>query len=143
MKGQHFFGLLGESKPIDTPYSCSFTNRISKLRPSYGSYKCIQGSNSTCHHIETISIKAITSNANVFSAAHITVRPMYIHKNSHFGVKYPPPLFVPVESRIILCNVCDPAYAFSNHEKHELPCKHSLKILSTNFNKVPESLSQL
>lgn len=59
-----------------------------------------------------MSIKAMTSNANVLSAAHISVRPMYIHKNSHFGAKYPPPLFVPVESRIILCNVCDPAYAF-------------------------------
>lgn len=109
--------------------------------------KCIQEHNdsSTCHHIETISIKAITSNANVFSTAHITVRAMYIHKKSHFGAKYPPPLFVPVESRIILCNVCDPAYAFSNHEKHELPTYHI--TLSENidykFHQLPESLSQL
>lgn len=52
-----------------------------------------------------ISINAITSSANVFSTAHIIVRPMYIHKNNHFGAKYPPSLFVPVHNKIILCRV--------------------------------------
>jgi len=85
----------------------------------------IHGNKSTCHHIEIISMKAMTSNANVFNAAHITVRPMYIHKNNHFGAKYPPPLFVPVESRIILCNVCDPAYAFPTMKNHELLVMHT------------------
>lgn len=33
------------------------------------------------------SMKAITSKANVLRNAHITVRPMYMHKNNHFGAK--------------------------------------------------------
>lgn len=39
----------------------------------------------TCHHIEIMSMKAMTSNAKVLSTAHIIVRPMYIHKNNHRG----------------------------------------------------------
>lgn len=39
----------------------------------------------TCHHIEIMSMKAMTSKAKVLSTAHISVRPMYIHKNNHLG----------------------------------------------------------
>lgn len=56
-----------------------------------------------------ISMKAITSSAKVLRKAHISVRPMYMHKNNHLGARYPPSLFVPVHNNIILCNVCDPA----------------------------------
>lgn len=64
-----------------------------------------------------MSIKAITSNANVLRTAHIRVRPTYMHKNSHLGAKYPPSLFVPVHSKMILCSVCDPAYALETKYK--------------------------
>ena len=62
-------------------------------------------------------MKAITSNANVLSTAQIIVRPMYMHKKSHFGAKYPPSLLVPVLNKMMLCSVWDPAYAF--HAKYK------------------------
>lgn len=62
-------------------------------------------------------MKAITSNANVLRNAHMIVRPAYMHKNNHFGAKYPPSLLVPVHNKMMLCSVCDPAYAFGTRKK--------------------------
>lgn len=78
-------------------------------------------------------MKAITSNANVLRTAHITVRPMYMHKKSHLGAKYPPSLFVPVHSKIILCSVCEPAYAFQTNYAKE---KKKRKENSDNLNSI-------
>eukprot|EP01018_Ginkgo_biloba_P019301 Gb_38307 [translate_table: standard] len=41
----------------------------------------------TCHQMDIMSMKAITSKANVFKIAHITVRPMYMDRNTPRGAK--------------------------------------------------------
>lgn len=61
--------------------------------------------------MEIIPRNAMTCNEKLLSIAHMIVRPMYIAKNTPLGAKYPPFLFVPVDNRIIICNVCDPEYA--------------------------------
>ena len=70
----------------------------------------------TCQYIETTSIRAITLRAKVLSTAHMRHRVIYIARNTPRGAKYPPFLFVPVDSRIMFCNVCVPAYAW--HHLH-------------------------
>ena len=62
----------------------------------------------TCHHIEIISRNAMTRKEKVLRTAHMMVRHIYIHKKTLREAKYPPPLLVPVDKRMIICNACDP-----------------------------------